>query len=64
MKTIIIQPKDEEEFKLLEKMFERMQIKIQFLSDDEKEDYGLGILMENVKTGKKISKETIMNKLK
>lgn len=64
MKTIIIQPKDEEEFKLLEKMFERMQIKIQFLSDDEKEDCGLGILMENVKTGKKISKETIMNKLK
>lgn len=64
MKTIIIQPKDEEELQLLEKMLERMQVKVQLISDAEKEDLGLGILMDNVKTGEKVSRASIMSKLK
>jgi hypothetical protein len=49
MGTITIEPKDAVEFQLLFLMLKKMKIKIKVnLSDEEKEDLGMAILMSEV----------------
>jgi hypothetical protein len=64
MKSIIIKAKDNEELKLLSSLFEKMKIKYNVLSEEEKEDLGLIELMKEVDRNDNISKDIIIKKLR
>lgn len=64
METILIQPKDASELKFILEMLERAKIKNKRISTDTKEDFLLGELMKTERTGKTVSRSTIMKKLK
>lgn len=64
MESIIITPKNKAEFKLFTDLFEKMNAKIKVLSDEQKEDMGLAMLMKEADRKVKVSKETILKKLK
>ena len=45
MESLIITPADNEELALIKAVLEKMNLKIRVLSDEEKENMGLGFLM-------------------
>jgi hypothetical protein len=65
MGTIIIEPKDAVEFQLLTSMLKKMKIKMKLnLTDEEKEDLGMAILMSEVDWTDSISGKEMIEKLK
>jgi hypothetical protein len=64
MESILITPSNQDEFSLITHLLERMKIKSKVLSLEEKEDYGLSILMSKADREKKVSRDSIMKKLK
>ena len=65
MGTIIIEPKDVTEFQLLTSILKKMKIRMKLnLTDDEKEDLGMTILMSEVDWTDSISGEEMIAKLK
>jgi hypothetical protein len=65
MGTITIEPKDAVEFQLLTSMLKKMKIKMKLnLTDEEKEDLGMAILMSEVDWTDSISGEEMIKKLK
>lgn len=64
MKSILINPKDEEEFELISNLLIKMNIPANVLSNEEKEDLGLGILMKEADRTQKVSRESILEKIK
>ncbi len=64
MESIIVTPKNQEEFRLLTDLLAKMDISSKVLSEEEKEDTGLGILLQEADWNKKVSLEEIMDKLK
>jgi len=64
MKTILITPKNKSELKLLSKLLEKLKVDATYLSEEEKEDLGLKILMRQADRSKTVSRATVMKKLK
>ncbi|MGB4775850.1 MAG: hypothetical protein WBP45_11800 [Daejeonella sp.] len=64
METIIVSPKTKAEFKLLTDILHKMKIAAKVLTDEQKEDIGLGMMMKEADRGKKVSREIIMKTLK
>jgi|GEM_PF-758929 hypothetical protein len=64
MTSLIITPKNDSELKLLKKLLKGLGIANHALTAEEKEDFGLAILMKEADRSKKVSRETIMKKLK
>ncbi len=64
MDTILVSPKDTQEFQLISDLFSKMKIKTKVLSSEEKEDLYLGELMKEADRSQKVSIETIMKKLR
>ena len=64
MDAILVRPKDIEEFQLISDLFSRMKVKTKVLSSDEKEDLYFGELMKDADRTKKVSRDTIMKKLR
>jgi hypothetical protein len=65
MGTITIKPKNVAEFKLLLAMLEKMKIKVNLnLTDEEKEDLGMAILMEEVDWNDTIPVDDFLSELK
>lgn len=64
MESIIISPKTKAESKLITDLLQKMKIPSKVLSDEEKEDIGLSMLMKQADRTKKVSYETIMKTLK
>lgn len=63
MDTILVSPKDSQEFQLISDLFAKMNIKTKVLSSEEKEDLYFGELMKEADRTKKVSRATIMKKL-
>ena len=63
MESILLEPKTKEDAELIKKMAKKMRIKSSVLTQEDKEDIGLGIAIQKGRTGKFVSKETIMKKL-
>jgi hypothetical protein len=63
MNTIIVQPKTKAEMQLVSEMLKKMRIASKVLSDEEREDMGLGILMKQANRSEKVSKSKVMAKL-
>ncbi len=65
MGTITIEPKDVTEFQLLTSILKKMKIRMKLnLTDDEKEDLGMTILMSEVDWADSISGAEMIAKLK
>lgn len=63
MESIIVTPKNQEEFRLLTDLLAKKDISSKVLCEEEKEDTGLGILLQEADRNKKVSREEIMDKL-
>lgn len=64
MRPVVINPKSESELKLVSDLLKKLNISSHILSEEEAEDLGMNILMGEVNRTKKVSRDTIMRKLK
>lgn len=64
MNTIIIQPKNRSELLLISSLLKKMNINSKVLSDEQKEDFGMVHFLKQADRSKKVSKASVMNKLK
>lgn len=63
MGAIIIKA-DKKSNKILSDLAKKLGGNVLTLADDQYEDFALGALMDSVKTGKSVSRESIMQQLK
>lgn len=63
MESILINPRNREELKLLSDFLEKANITSKVLSEEQLEDAGLAILMHEADRSQKVSREDIMQKL-
>lgn len=63
MKSIVISPKDLDEAKLITALLAKMNISSKVISDEEKEDMGLLMMMKEADLNDKVSREEIMKNL-
>jgi len=63
METLVIQSKSRANLKILAELARKLGEQTSEFSSAESEEFNLGILMNEEKTGKTISRETIMRKL-
>jgi len=63
MESIVISPKTKEEAKLITALLERMRISSKIITDEEKEDLGLLMMMKEVDRNDIVSREEIMKTL-
>ncbi|MFA6571007.1 MAG: hypothetical protein WCT77_07195 [Bacteroidota bacterium] len=64
MNSILITPRNAQEFQLIADIFSKMKIKTKVLSFEEKEDIGMIELMKQSNRNKKVTRESIMKKLR
>jgi len=64
MKGILITPKNQAELKFLADLLNKLGIASATMSEEEMEDIGLSNLLKKVNKSRKVSRETIMTKLK
>ncbi len=64
MKAVLITPKNESELKFVSDLLKKLGIGVSTMSEEELEDLGLSKMLKKVDRTKKVSKESIMKKLK
>ena len=63
METLVIQSKSKANLKILAELARKLGEHTSEFSGENSEDFDLGLLMINEKTGKSVSRDTIMRKL-
>ena len=63
MNSLLITPTSEAEFSLLVALLEKMNVAAQVLSEEDREDAGLGLLMREAQGSPPVSREAIMREL-
>jgi len=63
MESIVITPKSKDEAKIITDLLAKMNIDSKVISDEEKEDMGLLLMMKEADRNEKVSREEIMRKL-
>ena len=63
MNTIIVQPKTKEEMQLVSDVLKKMRISSKVLTEEEREDIGLVMLMKQADRSEKVPRKKIMEKL-
>ena len=63
MNALIITPASEAEWQLLTAFLESNKIAAKALSEEELEEFGLGLLMQEAKDGPSVSRESVMRAL-
>lgn len=64
MKTIIVTPKNDSELKFISELLKKLGVSSRILTQSDKEDIGMSILMHEVNRKEKVSESEIMKKLK
>jgi hypothetical protein len=64
MKAMVITPRNQSEFKFLSDLLKKLNIMSATMTEEELEDIGLSKMLKNVDKTMKVSKASIMNKLK
>jgi hypothetical protein len=64
MKALIVKPKNQSEVKFISGLLKKLGISSTQMEWEELEDHGMSILMKDVDRTKKISRESVMKKLK
>jgi len=63
MESLVVTPNSSEDLSLLKLLLEKLRFPVRVLTEDEKEDIGLGILMMEADRNERVSREEIMRKL-
>jgi hypothetical protein len=63
MESIVISPKTKDEAKIITDLLEKLNISSKVISDEEKEDMGLLMMMKEADREEKVSGEEVMKKL-
>jgi hypothetical protein len=63
MESIVINPKTKDEAKLISDLLHKMNISSKVITEEEKEDMGLLLMMKEVDRNEKVSYEEVMKKL-
>ncbi len=61
---VVLTPKTRDEAKLITDLLEKMKISSKIITEEEKEDMGLLMMMKEVDRNEIVSREEIMKKLK
>lgn len=64
MSELLISPKDKKELAFIQALLEKMNVKTTLISDEDKEDSALFLLIEQAKNSPKVSDEEVMKALK
>lgn len=64
MNSIVISPKDPNEFQFLKSLLEKLGVKSKVLSDEDMEDLGMAVLMKDADRSDHVSEAEVLNKLK
>ncbi len=64
MKAMVITPKSQGEFKFINDLLKKLGISSATMAEEELEDIGLSKLLKSTDRTKKVSKKSIMQKLK
>lgn len=63
MDSFVVIPKNENEYKFLSELLNKLKIKTRKLSKEDIEDIGMSLLMKSADRTKKVSREKVLNKL-
>ncbi len=63
MTTLLVTPKTNTQRKLVEKFMRDLGLAVRLVTDEQKEDMGLSLLMKKADRTKKVSRKAIMKKL-
>jgi hypothetical protein len=63
MEVAIVQSEDKADLKLLAELARKMGIRFKVLTEEQKADIGMGLLMKEADRSQKVSEEEIMRKL-
>ena len=64
MKSLVITPKDIKELNFVSELLQKMGISSKVLSEEEKEDAGLLVMMQEADKNDTVSRQEIISKLK
>ena len=64
METIVINSKSKSNAALIIELVKKIGDDAKLLTKEQTEDFALGLLMKNIKTGENVSRDIIMKKLK
>ncbi|MBS1529536.1 MAG: hypothetical protein JSU01_04445 [Bacteroidetes bacterium] len=64
MESIVITPKTRDEARIITDLLAKMKIDSQIITDEEKEDMGLLLMMKEADRSEKVSREEVMKKLR
>ncbi len=64
MKAMVITPKSQTEFRFINDLLKKLGISASTMTEEELEDIGLSKMLKAVDKTKKVSKESIMQKLR
>lgn len=64
MSSIVVHPKDKKELEFIAQLLKKLGIKSKVLSESDKEDIGLSLLMNEVDVSEKVAEEEVLYKLK
>ena len=63
MSSIVISPKDKNEFDFISKLLKKLGVKSKVLNDEDVHDIGLSILMKEIDRSDVVSEDEVMKKL-
>ena len=63
MKSIVITPKDKSEYEFISNLLKKLGLSTKTLTEEEKEDAGLGLLMRQAERTQKVKKTTVIKNL-
>jgi hypothetical protein len=63
MESIVISPRTKDEAKIIQDLLVKMNISSKIITDEEKEDMGLLMMMKEADRNDKVSREDVMKKL-
>jgi len=63
MESIVINPKTKDEARFITDLLQRMNISSKIITEEEKEDIGLLMIMKEADRSEKVSREEVMKKL-
>jgi len=63
MDSLLITPKNSGDLKLILDLLQRLKMKVQILTEEQKEDLGLALLMQEADREEKVSRDEIIEKL-
>ncbi|HEY5326904.1 MAG TPA: hypothetical protein VIJ27_07880 [Mucilaginibacter sp.] len=64
MASLIIQSENSDNLELIAKLAQKLGIHVNSVTEEQSEDLAMGAIMTNAKTGKSVSRDSIMKKLR